>query len=198
MIWMICDWKSILLHLQIEWTCLKNISYSFAVVRIFRKVGVIDSNAADTIRNARTAGISNVDGYIFPCFNCGNPRAQVQTAVQNLHENKAEIDGIWIDIESPEYWSLSAIDNLNFIRELVDEVKNQNYSVGIYASASQWDPITNGSIDFRDVRLWHARWDKNESFDNFKSFGGWTKPVMKQYVGDVAQCDVNVDKDWRN
>jgi len=180
-----------------NWTCLKTSSYTFAVVRIYRSVGKIDDNAVNTINNARTAGILNVDGYIFPCFKCGNPREQVQDAVQNLKMNNAVVNKIWIDVEGTQYWGPSGSENVKFIGELVDEVKNQNYPVGIYASASQWNPITNSSTELGDIELWYPHWDKKENFTDFKAFGGWKAPVMKQYEGTTTVCSVGIDKNWR-
>lgn len=180
-----------------RWTCLKNNGTTFAVIRIYRSLGKVDANAAKTIKNARAAGISNVDGYIFPCFKCGNPRGQVQDALDNLRKNEAPIGQVWLDVEGTDYWGPSGPDNINFIRELAAEVKAQNYSVGIYSSASQWNPITKSSTDLGDIPLWYAHWDKKDNFSDFKPFGGFTSPVMKQYVGDASICDTGVDLNWR-
>lgn len=51
--------------------------YQFAIVRVYREIGQVDSNGAQTIINARNAGIAYVDGYIYPCVGCGNPAQQV-------------------------------------------------------------------------------------------------------------------------
>ena len=32
-----------------------------------------------------------------------------------------------------------------------------------------------------------------QSFGDFRSFGGWNKPAIKQYVGDRTECGVGVD-----
>jgi hypothetical protein len=53
------------------------ISYEFAIVRVYQQIGQVDPNGAQTIKNARDAGIPYVDGYIFPCLRCGNPAQQV-------------------------------------------------------------------------------------------------------------------------
>ena len=45
---------------------------------MFLFVGVPDSNAKASIENARAAGISNVDVYMFPCPKCGNASGQVK------------------------------------------------------------------------------------------------------------------------
>ncbi len=78
-------------NFQSTWTCLKNNGVKFGIVRIYQSTGRPDPNAVKTIKNARNAGISYVDGYIFPCKRCGNPKSQVQRAVQNLKNNGARI-----------------------------------------------------------------------------------------------------------
>ena len=51
--------------------------YDFAIARVYEELGHVDPNGAQTIKNARAAGIDYVDGYIFPCLSCGNPGQQV-------------------------------------------------------------------------------------------------------------------------
>lgn len=43
------------------------------------RTGEVDLNAVKNIKNARAAGISSVDVYMFPCPRCGNPSGQVKT-----------------------------------------------------------------------------------------------------------------------
>ena len=47
------------------------------------------------------------------------------------------------------------------------------------------------------VPLWYAHYDKDPSFNDWKSFAGWTQPYMKQYNGDVTLCSTDVDTNWR-
>ena len=56
---------------------MKSYGYSFAIVRVYQSNGVCDPNGPATINDAWTGGMSYVDGYIFPCYSCGNPAKQV-------------------------------------------------------------------------------------------------------------------------
>lgn len=67
---------------------------------------------------------------------------------------------------------------------------------GIYSSASQWKPITGDSHSFSSLPLWYAHYDSNPSFSDFSSFGGWSKPAIKQYAGDQSFCSAGVDKNF--
>jgi len=191
-----------------QWKCIKRDGWFFAIIRIYRKVGDIDGNAADTIKNARTGGFSNVDGYIWPCTNhrdCpslrNNPKEQVRQAIQNLRQNNADVDRIWIDVEQEPgkpLWSADTAWNVNFIQELVTELVNHSYRVGIYTQKSKWIPITGDTKLFGHLPLWYAHYDNRSDFSDFRPFGGWGVPTMKQYRGSIATdnptvCGVEVD-----
>lgn len=45
-------------------------------------------------------------------------------------------------------------------------------------------------------QLWYAHYDNSASFSDFSPFGGWTKPAIKQYVGDTTLCGAGVDKNY--
>jgi hypothetical protein len=47
--------------------CLKSHGVNFAIVRAWHSYGAFDSNAIPQLKYAKTAGIPNVDVYLFPC-----------------------------------------------------------------------------------------------------------------------------------
>ena len=59
-----------------------------------------------------------------------------------------------------------------------------------------WNEIF-GSKDacqnYANEPLWYAHYDNVQTFDDFKPFGGWTNPHIKQYVGLGTVCGVTVD-----
>lgn len=57
--------------------CVHDYGYDFAIARVYCSTGKPDSNGPSNINNAWNAGMSHVDGYIFPCYSCGNPAKQV-------------------------------------------------------------------------------------------------------------------------
>ena len=46
------------------------------------------------------------------------------------------------------------------------------------------------------VTLWYAHYDNSPSFSDFKAFGGWTHPKIKQYKGDTTACGFGVDLNY--
>jgi len=216
-----------------NWQCLKSTyGASFAVVRVYQSGGHTDPNGAANINDARAAGIKYVDGYIFPCYSCGNPAGQMDATINSLKSSGVYLlkegetheqimsknnhtmlataeDGtekevavtatagmLWMDIEGTQYWSSSQTNNVNFIDQLIAEGVKKGISIGVYTSNSQWSPITGGSTKFAKYPLWYAHYDDWASFGDFKAFGGWSKPNVKQYAGTTSQCSVGVDKNF--
>ncbi|KAI1717717.1 glycosyl hydrolases family 25 domain-containing protein [Ditylenchus destructor] len=181
--------------------CLKEMSYSCVIVRMWRSIGKFDQNAVQTVKNARSAGIDNVDGYIFPRFKqlADSARHQVQKLLEELSENGVSYDRLWVDVEDADHWSTDPEKNVRFLEEMVNELRDKEQDIGFYASKSQWEPITGGSTQFSSYPLWYPRYKNppNPNFSDFEAFGGWSSPVMKQYAQNVVECGVDVDKNWK-
>lgn len=172
--------------------CLKTRGYDFVVVRAFRSNGVPDSNAPPTIRNARTAGFQMVDAYMFPCPKCGNPLKQVQDMVGlNL-----DVKMIWLDIEIFN-WFDDKNRNRRFFEDLLSALEHY-LPIGVYTNQNNWSVIMgsdyNGGSSFP---LWYAHYDGQPSFADFKPFGGWHNPTIKQFAGDENICESSIDVNWK-
>ena len=61
-----------------SWSCAKSYGYNFACIRVYKSSGAVDSNGPTNINNAWNAGMAHVDGYIFPCYSCGDAAGQVR------------------------------------------------------------------------------------------------------------------------
>jgi hypothetical protein len=114
-----------------------------------------------------------------------------------LNEHEVIYNVMWLDIEDMNYWNTDQTKNRDFFDELVEASVNKGMNIGIYTSLSQWQPImgkdwAHGS----EFQLWYPRYDGKQNFDDFKPFGGWTAPTIKQFKGDVSQCGQNVDLNW--
>jgi hypothetical protein len=193
---------------------------SFAIVRVYQSSGHPDSNGPASINDAWAGGMSYVDGYIFPCYSCGNPAQQMDDTIASLNAGGVRLLGqegvpsekelrlhhngtlgstvgmLWIDVEGTQYWSSNPQSNVNFIQEMVDEGLKQGVTLGIYTSSSQWNPICGGSTQFKNYPLWYPHYDNSASFTDFVPFGGWNSPAIKQYVGDTTLCSAGVDLNY--
>lgn len=69
---------------QSSFSCLKSNGYNFAIIRVYQSNGVPDKNGPSSINNAWNGGMAHVDGYIFPCYSCGNPAKQIDDTINSL------------------------------------------------------------------------------------------------------------------
>ena len=82
---------------------------------------------------------------------------------------------------------------------MIDEGNSLGVSAGIYTSYYNWEDIVGlswNSPSNQGLPLWYAHYDNSQSFSDFKSFGGWSSPMIKQYEGDKSGCGVGIDYDW--
>ncbi|KAF2078339.1 hypothetical protein CYY_000323 [Polysphondylium violaceum] len=177
--------------------CLKSNGYDFAIIRAWESVGQPDPNGPHSIYNARDAGIQYVDAYMFPCPSCGNGYGQVQSLVNYLKGYNANYGMIWLDIEGPGlYWGSNQAANQAFFNDLVSGAEAMGVHLGVYTSASQWEPIMGNFDGGAKFPLWYAHYDNNPSFSDFSPFGGWNTPAIKQYNGNLDVCGLGVDVNW--
>jgi len=180
--------------------CMKNQNYNWLIVRAYRSSGSVDTGACQNLNNARSAGITARDAYIFPCPTCSGSSgsSQVQTTVSYLRNctNTPWSGFLWLDIEGTQYWSSSTTTNRNFFESMVSGCSSASTRCGVYSSKSQWDPIMGSYNASGNMRLWYPHYNNQPSFSGFAAFGGWTTPWAKQYTGDTTLCSSGVDLNW--
>ena len=176
--------------------CMKNNGVSFAIIRGYCSYGGVDSHAVAGLQAARAAGLVT-DIYMFPCRG-KSATAQVNEMFSAIPSNLWGM--VWIDVETnPSSGCGWTGDNCGYITELVNAIKAHGKTPGIYSSAYMWQTIMGGRNNCPSLasqQLWYAHYDNNPSFSDFSSFGGWSKPAIKQYVGDTTLCGAGVDYDY--
>ena len=178
--------------------CWKNNGVSFAIPRAYYSYGAFDPNGATNVAHAREAGIPYVDIYMFPCRG-KSAASQVSDLVSKM--GNANYGMIWLDIETNPStgcsWTQgSGPSNCQYVTDLVNAVKSHGKTAGIYSSYYMWESIMGSAAACTSqsgTSLWYAHYDGSPSFSDFRSFGGWTKPSIKQYVGDTTLCGAGVD-----
>ncbi|GMT01812.1 hypothetical protein PENTCL1PPCAC_23986, partial [Pristionchus entomophagus] len=89
--------------------------------------------------------------------------------------------------------------NQQFILDMASQGKAMGITIGVYTNNNSWGTIVGSSWNgVSSHPLWWANWNGQANFNNFSPFGGWTKPAMHQYQGDVkGPCSIgNVDMSW--
>uniref|UniRef100_A0A1I8B557 Glycosyl hydrolase family 25 n=1 Tax=Meloidogyne hapla TaxID=6305 RepID=A0A1I8B557_MELHA len=210
-----------------QFKCLKEfLSAKFVIIRAGRSVGLVDSNLIKNIKNARDAGIDDIDIYIYPCVKpklnqkkmstCGDARETITSVLNDLNCNNATFGRVWLDIEGETgkntenqtyHWYEDEEKNIEFIDEMINTLIENNQLYGIYSSKHYWTKITGNIQKYSsNIPLWYSHYDNLNNFDDYLnsnkySFGGWKKPFMKQYTDEKSEkqkiCNVSVDYNWR-
>ncbi|VDP07714.1 unnamed protein product [Heligmosomoides polygyrus] len=111
------------------------------------------------------------------------------------------VSSIWIQVTSPANWSPTSKTNIAFLNSIFARAGQYGgITIGIYTNANEWSKIT-GSAKITNARLWY--WNvqgggvPNETpanFNDFRSFGGWSAPSVKQFAQSEAFCGVTVNR----
>ncbi|KAK6765992.1 hypothetical protein RB195_025730 [Necator americanus] len=182
-----------------QFECMKTHGYSFFIGRVFRSNGAVDSQGIQNIKNAKAAGISHVDGYIFPCTSssCASAATQISETSKALKSAGATVGMLWLDIETYQ-WPSDHTKNREFIEAMGKELTSLGYKWGVYSNYNNWESITG--LDYTGMSsksLWWATYNGQANFNNFKAFGGWSKPNIHQYNGDVTgPCSFSIDTNY--
>eukprot|EP01034_Spumella_vulgaris_P026849 gene26849-33493_t len=173
--------------------------YFSALATALATVGVDVSQAT----SASSWSCAKSNGYNFAVMDATINYLSSHVSIDGLDGMKADnstlgvkVGMLWLDVEGTQYWSSSASANTNFIVAMANQGKARGVSIGVYTSKSQWTPITGSSTAMKSYPLWYAHYDNVQSFSDFSAFGGWTKPAIKQYAGDVSFCSAGWDKSW--
>ncbi|KIH52357.1 hypothetical protein ANCDUO_17542 [Ancylostoma duodenale] len=79
-------------------------------------------------------------------------------------------------------------------------IQQYNLFIGIYTNEFEWNQITGGA-EASNIMLWY--WnaygygptkESPANFDDFRPFGGWTSPSVKQFGQAESICGVNVNR----
>eukprot|EP00744_Colponema_vietnamica_P000670 GILI01001182.1.p1 GENE.GILI01001182.1~~GILI01001182.1.p1 ORF type:complete len:218 (+),score=78.59 GILI01001182.1:48-701(+) len=180
-------------------SCCRNNGWDFVIVRSYCSFGGRDNNAPATLAQAEAAGIPYRDVYHFPCMNKISAAQQVADDYDGV---AGKFGMMWFDIEtnpSPGCgYTGSAAENCNFLGDLISAGHSHGIHMGIYASEYMWSSIMGGCTvgAANGISLWYAHYDGARTFSDFRGFGGWSKPAMKQYNDGVGICGINADADW--
>jgi GH25 family lysozyme M1 (1,4-beta-N-acetylmuramidase) len=185
-----------------QFPCFASKGKTFTIIQAWQGGHGATNSIAYCAKQAHAAGLQ-VSLYAYACPRCtGNTPAYstFYNLVKNLAKQGVSYTYLYFDIEEcppQQCWETSTQQNANFLGDAVAGAEAAGAKVGIYASSSQWSQLMGSNTSFKNLPLWYAHYDASPSFSDFKSFGGWTKPHMKQYNdhSDVG-CFSNVDVDY--
>jgi len=131
--------------------------------------------------------------YMYPSLDAATRIREALDALYGFPPN-----GIfWLDEEDDDAAYYSPREVVAHIRQAVATCEAKGLRPGIYTRRSWWEPYTGSCSEFAHLPLWDARYDGVASFDYFKPYGGWTRPLMKQFTGTTVVGGQTVDVSWR-
>jgi len=185
---------------QSVFNCFKNNGNEFAIIQIWQGGYGINKNFVGNWQKAKAAGIRYVDAYAFFCNNCaGNTPANICSSIRN--NLPAGFDGmVWLDIEPCNgCWTGTAQQRMVFTQSVAATCLAHGLKLGVYSSWGSWGNVF-GSASYdggalKALPLWYAHYDGIANFNDYAGlkFGGWSKPAIKQFRGDVPYCGTTVD-----
>ncbi|PIO64608.1 hypothetical protein TELCIR_13761 [Teladorsagia circumcincta] len=126
---------------------------------------------------------------------------QLDEMYSNLRNSNINVRAVWIQVTSPINWFSSSTANINFLNSILARASQYGLTIGIYTSYYDWNQITAGAT-INNAMLWY--WNvygggpSNETppnFNDFRSFGGWMAPSVKQFAQVESVCGVTVNRD---
>ncbi len=124
--------------------CILRSGYKRVVIRGYIEAygrnpgGAIDRNFVQNYKNARAAGFTYIDVYMFPCTGrptCKTPQQQVQELVRLINTNKIIVATAWLDLEvdpNANNWSMGAVKNREVLRQFYRAWQSTGWKWGIY------------------------------------------------------------------
>ncbi|GIQ86888.1 hypothetical protein KIPB_008819 [Kipferlia bialata] len=150
---------------QDTFDCLNDEGMKFGLFQAQRFNGKYNPYLKDDIARSKASGIKTNDVYIMP-DTTQDPRDQIAATIETMKsEGVLDDNMIWIDVENSDYWFPSYDDNIQFMKDMVEEGRKQwsgcswlfgQDCIGMLTSAAEWDAITNSTEDafFADMELW--------------------------------------------
>lgn len=182
-------------------TVLAAYPFQLAIVEAWSALGTLRPSAPASARAARSAGLAQVDIYHYPS-SPSVAAAGVQVEAVLARFAGVDFTRYWIDVEAnpssdPRFpWERDFNRNITFLYELVTYAQKSGKEVGIYTMGRYWEELMDSTREFASHPLWWVRDDKQASFEDFEPFGGWNRPVLKQYALDCEVGGVSYDASW--
>ena len=182
-----------------DFSCFKSNHYIYAIVRAFLNVGRVDPNAKETLKVAAAQKLLYADIYANPCIECKmTPETTVDVIVDALKETT--YNNFWLVITPNDKWTANTTYNCDYANRFLRQAKKLGKSPGIGSDAPSWEKVMGKgceiTVDY--AGCWWLKHDKEQSFEKFKPFGGFTFPTIKEFDGPSKMCNMDVDLNFCN
>ncbi|KIH57705.1 hypothetical protein ANCDUO_12100 [Ancylostoma duodenale] len=123
-----------------------------------------------------------------------NGAAQFDKLFSSLKSCNVYIRSVWLQVTSPINWPDRQSENIVFIEQVIARANDYRVAIGIHTNFYDWEQITGGSTSVNGAKMlwyWNVRnigpyGETPSNFDDFRAFGPWRSPVVKQF-GQVEE-----------
>ncbi|EPB73219.1 hypothetical protein ANCCEY_07680 [Ancylostoma ceylanicum] len=164
-------------------------------------LGRFDLNAVNNIRNASKAGLGT-EVFMTPQIRSSKRGSQqFRELYDGLRRGSIVVRTVWLQVTSPVNWDSNSQTNIYFLNDIITAAKSVGVTIGFYTNIYDWQQITKGAW-VQGAMLWY--WNVNgggpqgetpANFNDFRPFGKFTKPIVKQFGQVVTVCGVTVNRD---
>ncbi len=157
--------------------------------RGYKSTGVIDKVGVANLALAVSRGITTTSVYMNPNPS-GDAAKEADEICSYLSEQITSYSfRIIVRLTRGDRWSSDISKNRAFVLNLTKAISDDRrcYGVGFYTSKLEFESLFGGdftALKGRFLMIYINR-DNDPVLHNFRSFGGWTSPLTKEYTEDT-------------
>ncbi|HSO41194.1 MAG TPA: GH25 family lysozyme [Labilithrix sp.] len=158
---------------------------------------VVGTQVEETTREQLAMAVARgmtVDAYVYLNWH-DDMRGQLSEAFRRVRG--FPIGRMWLDVEDEHLYGLGYLTRVSMLQAGIAECRaHAGVDCGIYTGPGFWKTYMNNTPLLGDVPVWYAQYNGKRSLSSWPTerFGGWQKPVAKQWAEEPL-CNVGVDKD---
>jgi hypothetical protein len=182
--------------------CIYQQGYNAAFIQVYSPSngGTPNQNGIQTIQSAISAGLGT-EIYVTPSTSGKSGSQQFSEAYNAVKAQGINVRAIWLQVTSSINWMNNVQSNINFIESFINQAYVNGISVGIYTSFGDWQQITGNYYESYTLRLWYYNvygtgptGETPANFDDFRPFGQWTQPNVKQFAQNEILCGLTINR----
>jgi hypothetical protein len=183
--------------------CIYKQGYNSVLVQVYGPAngGSVNNAGCQSVINAHSTNLGT-EVYVTPSTTGKSGSQQFDEALNAMKASGINIRSMWLQVTSPINWPNNIQTNVNLIQSFISRAAAYGVTAGIYTNWYDWQQITGAYTGFQSARLWY--WsaygqgptaESQASFDDFRPFGGWSSPAIKQFALNEALCGLTVNRD---
>uniref|UniRef100_A0AC34FN65 Lysozyme n=1 Tax=Panagrolaimus sp. ES5 TaxID=591445 RepID=A0AC34FN65_9BILA len=183
--------------------CLYQQGYNSVFIQVYGPAngGSVNSAGCQAVINSYSANLGT-EIYITPATSGKTGQQQFDEAFNAMKSAGINVRSVWLQVTSPINWPNNLQTNVNLIQSFINRATSYGISAGIYTNWYDWQQITGAYTGFQSSRLWYwnslgqgQNAEAGATFDDYRTFGGWSSPAVKQFALNENLCGLTLNRD---